>query len=115
MIHLEEMETYREWIELAGRLIESVGVIVILAGVAAAIVQFIRGVIRGEQIGGLRGQLTHQMKVRIGLSLLLGLEILVAADIVDTVILAPTLENVAALGLLVLVRTFLTWSVVLEI
>jgi uncharacterized membrane protein len=115
MIHLDEMESYGEWIELASRLIESVGVIVILVGVVMAIVQFAQGVLRGERIGGMRGQLTHQMKVRIGLSLLLGLEILVAADIVDTVILAPTLENVAALGLLVLVRTFLSWSIALEI
>ena len=47
--------------------------------------------------------------------LLLGLEILVAADIVRTVALEPSFENVAVLGLLVLVRTFLSWSIVVEI
>jgi hypothetical protein len=47
--------------------------------------------------------------------LLLGLEVLVAADIIRTVVLEPTLRNVLVLGLLVLIRTFLSWSLVLEI
>ena len=47
--------------------------------------------------------------------MLLGLEILVAADIVRTVALEATLESVAILGLLVLIRTFLSWSIDVEI
>lgn len=54
-------------------------------------------------------------KIRLGRALLLGLEILVAADIVRTVALEPSLPNVATLGLLVLIRTFLSWSLVVEI
>jgi uncharacterized membrane protein len=46
---------------------------------------------------------------------LLGLEILVAADIIRTVTMAPTLSNLAALGLLVAIRTFLSWSLEVEI
>ena len=46
---------------------------------------------------------------------MLGLEILVAADVVRTVALEPTLLNVATLGLLVVVRTFLSWSLAVEI
>ena len=46
---------------------------------------------------------------------MIGLEILVAADIIRTVALEPTLTNVAILGILVLVRTFLSWSLVVEI
>ncbi|HMD01787.1 MAG TPA: DUF1622 domain-containing protein, partial [Candidatus Baltobacteraceae bacterium] len=46
--------------------------------------------------------------------LLLGLELLVAADVVRTVALEPTLNNVAILGLLVVVRTFLSWSMAVE-
>jgi uncharacterized membrane protein len=45
---------------------------------------------------------------------LLSLDLLIAADIIRTVTLEPTLENVAALGLLVVVRTFLSWALVLE-
>jgi len=46
--------------------------------------------------------------------LLLGLDLLIAADVIRTVTLEPTLANVAALGLLVVVRTFLAWTLVLE-
>ena len=48
-------------------------------------------------------------------ALLLGLEILVAADIIRTVALEPTLRNVLVLGLLVIIRTFLSWGLVVEI
>jgi uncharacterized membrane protein len=51
---------------------------------------------------------------RLGRTLLVGLEILVAADIVRTVALDPTGENVAILGLLVVIRTFLSWALVVE-
>jgi len=47
--------------------------------------------------------------------LLIGLDLLIAADIIKTVTLEATLENVVILGLLVLIRTFLSWSLVLEI
>lgn len=48
-------------------------------------------------------------------ALLLGLELLVAADVIRTVALEPTLSNVGVLGLLVVVRTFLSWSMEVEI
>jgi uncharacterized membrane protein len=57
----------------------------------------------------------HQYKRSLGAGLLLGLEILVAADVIRTVALEPTLENIAALGLLVVVRTFLSWTLVVEV
>jgi len=57
----------------------------------------------------------RQYKALLGRSLLLGLEILVAADIVRTVALEATLESIAVLGILVLVRTFLSWSLVVEL
>ena len=57
----------------------------------------------------------QEYKHSLGRTLLLGLEILVAADVVRTVALEPTIQNVATLGLLVVVRTFLSWSLVVEI
>ena len=54
-------------------------------------------------------------KVRIGRSLLLGLEMLVAADIVKTIAIEATLMSLGVLAGLVLVRTFLSWTLVLEI
>jgi uncharacterized membrane protein len=53
--------------------------------------------------------------VQLGRGLLLGLEMLVAADVVRTVALAPTLSNmVGVLSILVLIRTFLSWSLTME-
>lgn len=52
---------------------------------------------------------------RVARALLLGLELLVAADIIRTVALEPTLQNVLILGLLVLIRTVLSWGLVVEI
>jgi uncharacterized membrane protein len=51
----------------------------------------------------------------IGGVLLLGLEVLVAADLVHTVAIEPTLENVAVLGLIVVIRTVLSFSLEIEI
>jgi len=56
-----------------------------------------------------------QYKIRIGRSLLLGLEVLVAADIVKTIAIEITFTSLGILAGLVLVRTFLSWTLVLEI
>jgi uncharacterized membrane protein len=47
--------------------------------------------------------------------ILLGLEFLVAADIIGTVLVSPTMENVLILGMIVLIRTFLSYSLEIEI
>lgn len=52
---------------------------------------------------------------RLGRAILLGLELLVAGDIIRTVAVAPTLENLAVLGVIVLIRTFLSFSLELEV
>ena len=54
-------------------------------------------------------------KMHLGRALLLGLEFLVAADIIRTVALGPGLRDVVTLGVLVIVRTFLSWALVVEI
>jgi uncharacterized membrane protein len=51
----------------------------------------------------------------IGRAILLGLEFLIAGDIIRTVVVAPTIQNVVVLGLIVLIRTFLSLSLQLEI
>jgi uncharacterized membrane protein len=61
------------------------------------------------------GEAYKHFRVRLGNTLLLGLEVLVAADVVRTTALQPTLENVAVLGVLIAIRTFLSWSLVVEI
>lgn len=54
-------------------------------------------------------------RVALGRAMLIGLELLVAADIVNTVTTAPTLTTMATLGTLVLVRTFLSWTIAVEV
>ena len=54
-------------------------------------------------------------RAQIVRSLILGLEILVAGDVIRTVAISPTLTSVAVLGLIVLIRCFLSWSLTLEI
>jgi len=55
------------------------------------------------------------LKIRIGQALQLALEFLIAADIIRTVIIKPTREGIVLLGLLIVVRTFLSWSITVEI
>ena len=105
------LEQIHGLIEFIGVVIEVYGVAVIAVGVAYATFLFVSNAIRPDQ----RSTLYKSYRGRLGRVLLLGLEILVAADIVRTVALEPSFENVAVLGLLVLVRTFLSWSIVVEI
>ncbi len=51
----------------------------------------------------------------LGRAILLGLELLVAADIIKTVAVTPTLDSVVVLAIIVLIRTFLSWALELEI
>ena len=108
----EVVGTVRTVIEWAALGIEVLGASVIVAGVLR--VAITRGTVRylfQLDKPGAYERYKHQM----GRSLLLGLEFLVAGDVVRTVALEPTLPNVGVLGLLVLVRTFLGWSLAVEI
>jgi uncharacterized membrane protein len=108
----EVVSIVRAVIEWAALAIEILGALVIVAGVLQ--VAITRGTVRYlfqlDKPGAFE-RYKHQM----GRSLLLGLEFLVAGDVVRTVALEPTLTNVAVLGLLVLIRTFLSWSLAVEI
>ena len=99
----------REVIELVAQGIEALAVLVIVGGIAYGIVRYFLHT-RLERSGAYK-----RFKDRIGNALLLGLEFLVAADIIQTVALSRTLQSVAVLGLLVLIRTFLSWALVVEI
>ena len=99
-----------EAVEYVALGIEVLAVAVIVVGIAYATVSYVLGrAARG------RPRQLDLYRERLGRGLLIGLEILVAADVVRTVALDPTLESVAVLGLLVVVRTFLSWSLVVEI
>ena len=106
------VEVIQQLIELAAFSIEVLAVAVIVAAVIVVVGS--RGTMRYLFRPGTQGAY-ESYKLRLGKALLLGLEFLVAADVVRTVTLRPTLNNVAVLGLLVFIRTFLSWSLVVEI
>ena len=100
-----------EWIEYAALAIEILAVAIIVLAIFYSVFRYsMRGIFHSQAGGRYR-----ELKEHLGQALLLGLEILVAADIVRTVALEATLESVVILGLLVLVRTFLSWALVVEI
>jgi len=100
------------WIELISLSIEMIAVIIIVFAVLYGTLHFIFQTLQKQLVARER---FRQYKHRLGRALLLSLEILVAADVIRTIALEPTLANVSVLGLLVLIRTFLSWSLVVEI
>jgi uncharacterized membrane protein len=108
----EPAAAFAEWIEFAIRAIEGLAVAIIALSVLVFTLRYLYFMLvrRGRSAAAFT-----QYKHGLGKALLLALELLVAADVVRTVVLAFTLSNVAALGLLVLIRTFLSWSLVVEI
>jgi uncharacterized membrane protein len=93
-------------IQVVGSGIEIFGVLIIVTGIAWSTYVHLRRPMPGD---------TEVYKIRIGRSLLLGLEVLVAADIVKTIAHELTFIGLGLLAGLVLVRTFLSWTLVLEI
>jgi uncharacterized membrane protein len=108
----EPAAAFAEWIEFAIRAIEGLAVAIIALSVLVFSLRFAYDMLARR---GRSAEAFTQYKHGLGKALLLALELLVAADVVRTVVLAFTLSNVAALGLLVLIRTFLSWSLVVEI
>ena len=101
LLHIVHAVT--RWVELTG-----IAIILIGAVVAGAI--YLRGLSRGEA-----GAAYKALRSNLGRSILLGLELLVAADIINTVAIEPTMESLAVLAGIVLIRTFLSFALEVEI
>lgn len=99
----EAMEVVVHAFEIAGVAILAVGSLVALLGAAQA-------VSRGE-----RRVAYEQARHQVGRAILLGLEILIIADIVQTITIDPTLDSALTLALIVGVRTFLSFSLEIEL
>lgn len=96
-------------IELAADATEALGVALIVGGLVFASARY-----AFVQSNSARSRY-QRYRQDLGRAILLGLEVLVAADIVRTVAFTPTLASVAVLALIVLIRTFLSWSLTLEL
>jgi uncharacterized membrane protein len=95
-------------VELVGKGVDAVGVAVIVVGALAATAIALIRLARG-------GRAYQPFRQQLGRSILLGLELLVAADIIRTVAVQPSLESVGVLAGIVLIRTFLSFTLEMEI
>jgi uncharacterized membrane protein len=101
----------KEIVTVISRGIELSGVIILVLGLIIATLRFIfASAFSSPDISPYQ-----QYRRDMGRAILLGLEILVAADIISTVTISPTLESVFVLAIIVLVRTFLSFSIALEV
>jgi len=101
-----------QWVKEISLIIEYLAVAIIVGMVAYSTARYFASLITKRNAQG-----TNYLEYKHTLSraLLLGLEILVAAILIRTVALEPTWNNIAALGLLVVVRTLLSWTLVVKI
>ncbi|MDQ6801517.1 MAG: DUF1622 domain-containing protein [Acidobacteriota bacterium] len=103
------MDRFRAVMEIVGTAVDAAGVTIVVIGAALATVWF---AFFKPPAGVDRYRFYRQ---NLGKAILLGLEFLVAGEIIRTVVVAPTLNNVLILGVIVLIRTFLSMALELEI
>jgi uncharacterized membrane protein len=106
------MEYFRHIMEVVGTSVDGVGVFIVAGGMLVATIRLVRRMRDPKPVTGNYYSIYRQ---DVGRAILLGLEFLIAGDIIRTVVVAPTLQNVVVLGLIVLIRTFLSLSLQLEI
>jgi uncharacterized membrane protein len=105
---LDTFDIALHWVAM---LIEGAGVAIIVLGALVALIISLRQLVSGHSPSAAY----HQFRTTLGRGILLGLELLVAADIIGTVAIEPTLQNLSVLALIVLIRTFLSVSLSVEI
>ncbi|ETW25904.1 DUF1622 domain-containing protein [Mycobacterium gastri] len=100
--------SFIETVVRVGMAIDGLGVAVIIIGAVGAIVLFLCRAPRNA------AQAYREFRVQLGRSILVGLELLVAGDIIKTIALKPNAQSVAALAGIVAIRTFLSFSLTVE-
>jgi uncharacterized membrane protein len=101
-----EVDAFRAFAGIVTTALEALGVVVLTVGVVIAFSRAAIDLVRRADVFGL-------LRRRLGKGILLGLEVLIAGDIVRTVAIDPSIQSIAELALIVLVRTVL--SIVLEL
>ncbi|MFP5316704.1 MAG: DUF1622 domain-containing protein [Acidimicrobiia bacterium] len=102
--------TFEDAMELVGKALDAIGVAVIVGGLAIATGASLA---RARQVE--TRELYRRVRHGIGRAILLGLEILVAADIIRTVAVNPTFSSAGVLAIIVAIRTFLSFSLEVEL
>lgn len=101
--------TYDDVVSELVRVIEAIGAAIMVVGGLAALVQYARHVGHGA------GAAYTSLRQNLGRVILLGLEVLIIADIIRTIVVDPSLEGVGVLGLIVIIRILLSFSLEVEI
>jgi uncharacterized membrane protein len=100
----------KQWFGVAGYVIEAVGVLTIVLGCLLSGAWFV------HHLRSMQRLIAYQeLRRDVGRSIVLGLEFLIAGDIIRTVTVSPTFESVVVLAVIVLIRAFLTMTLTLEI
>jgi uncharacterized membrane protein len=102
---------FKDTVDLISKVIDGAGVLVVVVGLLIATVSF--AVAQRDRAD--RTDSYRRYRQQVGRAILLGLEFLVAADIIRTVAVAPTFEGVGVLAIVVAVRTFLSFTLDLEL
>ena len=104
------MNEFKEIVAYVAYGIEAMGVLVILIGCVAGTARLLPQ-LKSRPMS----EIYHQYRQTVGRSILLGLEFLIAGDVIRTVIVSHTMTDVATLALMVLIRAFLSFTLTLEI
>ena len=104
-------EMILEAIESGGLIIDAFGAAVILVGIVWGLAAWARDRLKHSD----RRKAFQACRQRIGRAIVLGLEILVASDIIHTVVVEPTFTNAGVLAVLIVVRTFISWTLILDL
>lgn len=102
--------TFEQVVEAAVRVVEVVGAAIMVFGGLAALVAGIPRMLRAET----RNTAYQGMRRDLGRAILLGLEVLIVADIIRTIVVEPTVESVLVLGAIVIIRVLLSFSLEVE-
>jgi uncharacterized membrane protein len=102
--------SFHEWIEDVGKAIDAAGVAALVLGLVVATAMAVRRRHAPPPTDRYR-----EYRQRLGRAILLGLELLVAADIIRTVAVTPTFESAGVLAIIVAIRTFLSISLEVEL
>jgi uncharacterized membrane protein len=102
---------FEQGVEDVGKVVDGVGIAIVVVGSGVALLLFL---VRLVSRSG-AGEAYATFRRNLGRAILLGLEFLVAGDIIRTVATSPTFEKVAVLGIIVLIRTFLSFALQLEV
>ena len=103
--------SYQDFMEGTVKVFELVGVAVLLIGGLLAFSLYFFRLVSGVP----RRQAFNEVRASLGRAILLGLEVLVVADIIRTIVVTPTLSSAATLGVIVLVRILLSFSIDVEV